>query len=482
MRLPSLKGGCAIFAFFAAIAIPALAQTFHTVALFDGTNGNTPSGPAVQAPDGNFYGTTDDGGANAAGNIFKIGGDRLLNLYSFNFSDGLYPQTGLILSTDGNLYGTTLSGGTGAGRGGTVFKITPGGRLTTLYNFCTQRNCTDGLYPSGLVQSADGSFYGVTGGGGDNANGKCSQVGCGIVFRITSDGAITTLYNFCAKTSCADGYAPNAGLIQASDGKFYGTTGAGGANGLGTIFRITRSGVLTTIYSFCSQPKCSDGAQPESALIQAGDGDFYGTTYYGGTTNEGTVYRITQEGRLTTLHSFQVFDGAKPVAALVQGTNGSLYGTTEFGGMVTGNCSPDGCGTIYEISSSGKLRSLHSFDGFDGIAPASPLIQSTHGLFYGTTSAGGRYTYGTVFSLDMGLGPFVAFVRSYGKVGQTGGILGQGFTGTTSVSLNGTPADFTVVSDTFIKATVPPGATTGYVTVMTPSGTLTSNVPFRVLP
>ena len=137
---------------------------------------------------------------------------------------------------------------------------------------------------------------------------------------------------------------------------------------------------------------------------------------------------------------------------------------------------------MFKITPEGTLTTLHSFASTEADEPYGGLVQATNGTFYGTTVYGGSHDDGVIFSLSMGLGPFVAFVRDSGKVGQTGGILGQGFTGTSSVSLNGTPASFTVKSDTFITATVPPGATTGYVTVVTPSGTLTSNVPFRVLP
>jgi len=200
---------------------------------------------------------------------------------------------------------------------------------------------------------------------------------------------------------------------------------------------------------------------------------------------------MTPEGALTTLYSFcsqsRCADGANPVAGLVQGTDGNFYGTTIVGG--TGPCPgmlTPGCGTVFRITPQGALTTVHSFEGTDGTAPAGGLMQATSGLFYGTASMGGlndcAFGCGTLFSIDMGLGPFVTFVQAAGKVGRTGGILGQGFTGTTSVSLNGIPASFTVVSDTFIKAAVPAGATTGYVTVNTPSGPLTSNVPFRVIP
>jgi hypothetical protein len=188
---------------------------------------------------------------------------------------------------------------------------------------------------------------------------------------------------------------------------------------------------------------------------------------------------MTREGTLTTFYNLGATNGGTlPWATLIQATDGKLYGSAEW---------PGTDGDVFTVSKNGEVTTLSGFSQTEGNIVFGPLVQATSGIFYGTTFGGGgnacSYLYGcgTVYSLDMGLGPFVAFVRSTGKVGQTGGILGQGFTGTTSVSFNGIPASFTVVSDTFLKATVPQGATTGYVTVTTPSGTLTSNVVFHVL-
>ena len=211
------------------------------------------------------------------------------------------------------------------------------------------------------------------------------------------------------------------------------------------MFKITPTGKLTTLYTFCAQAGCADGSYP-LGLIQATDGNFYGVTYYGANgntglfTGAGTLYKITPSGTLTTLYRFcaqaNCTDGSNPYAALLQATNGTFYGTTVYGGTNSSACPP---------------------------------------LFsYGPC--------GTVFSLSTGLSPFVSLPLDSGQVGGTGAILGQGFTGTTGVFLNGTPASFTIVSDTFIRTTVPSGATSGFVTVNTPSGTLTSNVPFRVRP
>jgi uncharacterized repeat protein (TIGR03803 family) len=199
------------------------------------------------------------------------------------------------------------------------------------------------------------------------------------------------------------------------------------------------------------------------------------------------VFKIAPQGTLTTLYIFEGPDGGDLTTALVQATDGNFYGTTYAGGVYSSKCSLGGCGTVFQITPAGTLTTLHYFDVTDGGNPGG-LLQFTNGSFYGGTAAGGDPACnvdpngcGTLFSLS-GLGPFVTFVRGAGRVGQAFGILGQGLTGTTSVLLNGTPASLTVVSDTFIKAKVPTGATTGYVTVTTPSGTLTSNVPFHVIP
>ena len=174
----------------------------------------------------------------------------------------------------------------------------PAQTLTTLYSFCSQGGCTDGDYPrAGLVQTTNGDLYGTTAAGGANRLG-------GTVFKITPGGTLTTLYSFCSQTNCTDGSNSFAGLVQAANGDLYGTTGDGGANGYGAVFKITPSGTLTTLYSFCSQTNCTDGAGPEAGLVQAANGDLYGTTYSGGNNYNGTVFKITPTGTLTTLYRF----------------------------------------------------------------------------------------------------------------------------------------------------------------------------------
>src|ERR1017187_3111968 len=246
-------------------------QGLTTLLGFNGADGALPLAGLVQATNGNFYGTAQIGGANGYGTVFKISPTgTLTTLHSFcsqsGCTDGEYPAAGLVQANNGDLYGTTVYGG--ANNDGTVFKITPSGTLTTLYSFCSQSGCTDGQYPyAGLNQAANGDFYGTTVCGGANAGTFCA--GAGTVFKITPSGALTTLYSFCSQSGCTDGYGP-AGLVQATNGDLYGTTGYGGTNSKGgTVFKITPSGALTTLYSFCSQSGCTDGNGPVAGLVQA---------------------------------------------------------------------------------------------------------------------------------------------------------------------------------------------------------------------
>ena len=392
-----------IVVFSTTATISSLAQTLTTLVSFDGTNGANPSAAVVQGTDGNFYGTTIGGGvtnppcyADGCGTVFKITPTgSLTTLYSFctlpNCADGAMPWAGLVQATDGNFYGTTRY--TGANGGGTIFKITPGGTLTTLYSFCTLTGC-NGYSPSAaLVQATDGNFYGTTTSGGTN--------GWGTIFKITPNGTLTTLHTFCARGyPCVDGGETYAGLVQATDGNLDGVTTLGGANTWGMIFKITLGGTFTTLYSFCLQPVCTDGSQPFAALVEATDGNFYGTTSSGGANSYGTVFKVTPGGTLTTLHSFNVSEGYS-VAALVEATDGNFYGTTANGG--TSNNCVDGCGTIFRITPTGTLSTLHSFDGSDGELPVGALAQAIDGNFYGTAKFGGAGSDGTVFSISVGL-------------------------------------------------------------------------------
>jgi uncharacterized repeat protein (TIGR03803 family) len=464
-----VKRACALLVLSAAAAATSPAQTFTTLVNFDGYNGFQPEfGSLIQGPDGNLYGTTPVGGANQYGTIFQLTpSGTVTTLYGFDFTDG-YGPTGLVLAKDGEFYGTTTAGGLNGN--GTFFRFS-GGVLTVLYNL----KVTDGADNYGsLIQGTDGSFYGITTNGGAD--------GYGTAFKITlaKQTTFTTLHAF----ELTDGAFPFGGLVQGTDGNFYGTTFEGGADGFcdngsnrgcGTIFRITPAGVLTTLHEF----RINDGASPYAGLIQASDGNFYGTTANGGANGDyGTVFRMTPAGKLTTLYSFGSTGGNYPRGPLMQGTDGNFYGTTAGVFNVCG----DSCGSVFEITPQGVMTPLHLFDYTDGAYSVAGLVQATNGTFYGTTSAGGADKAGTVFSEAVGLGPFVEMLPTSGSVGSRVWILGTNLTGTTSVTFNGTAAVFTIRSNTEIVATVPAGAITGPVEVVTPGGTLTSSVPFRVRP
>jgi uncharacterized repeat protein (TIGR03803 family) len=317
-------------------------------------------------------------------------------LYSFTGGDdGAAPVAGLVQGSDGNFYGTTENGGTNDS--GTVFQISASGVLT---NLCSFSGGTNGADPeAGLVEARDGNLYGTTSEGG--ATGTLSG-GYGTVFQINPDGTLSNLYSFTLGTY---GAFPQAGLAPGTDGYYYGTTYAGGAydfnsQGFGTVFQISTGGALTSLYSFTGG---NDGSNPDAGLVQGSDGNFYGTTEAGGTNEVGTVFQISTGGTLTSLYSFiGTNDGANPEAGLALGSDGYFYGTTEAGGAYTDQ-NGEGYGTVFKISTNGTLTSLYSFTGGnDGAYPYAGLVQGSDGSFYGTTEGGGQGGAGTVFRLTVG--------------------------------------------------------------------------------
>jgi uncharacterized repeat protein (TIGR03803 family) len=239
-----------------------------------------------------------------------------------------------------------------------------------------------------LVQGSDGNFYGTASGGG--------IYGLGTVFQITPAGVLTVIYSF---TGGSDGATPRGALVQGANGNFYGTAEYGGTNGDGTIFEITPAGVLTPLYNFTGQP---DGATPLADSVQGADGNYYGTTAYGGASGNGTVFRITPSGAYTKLYSFKgKTDGSGPLAPLVQGMDGAFYGTTYGGGNTSLN-DGYGYGAIFSISANGVLTPLYAFtDGDDGAQPYSALVQGIDGNFYGTAIRG-TTGYGAIFQITPG--------------------------------------------------------------------------------
>jgi uncharacterized repeat protein (TIGR03803 family) len=447
------------------VSMTASSQTYKVLYKFQ-NNGIDPLYPGwtglfAQGRDGNLYSTSQSGGK-GYGTVFQLTpAGKMTVLRSFKSSDGTHPSSGLTLGTDGSLYGTLTGGGTT--NGGRVFKITTSGAFKVLHSF----GGTEGSQPKAPpIQGTDGNFYGTT------LYGKGGRSGSGMVYKMTPQGKLTVLYQF----DFTHGGGP-IGLIQGTDGDFYGTAEVGGTGKLGVVFKITSRGKLTVLYNFDG----TKGQYPIGPIIQASDGNFYGTTQRGGTDNVGVIYKMTPSGALTTIFNFLIKDVgyATPLAGLVQGTDGKFYGGTYGGGTATY------FGVLFQVTSKGKFTRLYDFKHppTTGAHADVSLFQHTNGTFYSDTYEGG-IGYGVLYSLGMKLGPFVSFVGplSSGKVGKTIQILGQGFTGATNVSFNGVSTTFSVVSDTYLTATVPDGATNGLVTVKTPGGALTSNKVFRVTP
>jgi uncharacterized repeat protein (TIGR03803 family) len=443
-------------------------QTFSVLYNFGSKSGDpyAPYFPGIvaQGRDGNLYSTASEGGADGYGAVFKITPTGKLGvLYSFDGATGFYPNSGLTLGRDGNFYGTTEVGNTNSG---TIFKITPRGNFTVLYTFT---NGIDGAFPAAPpIQATDGNFYGTT--CGDICNGGSSY---GTVYKITPAGNFTPLYQF----DGTHGTGSIAPLVQGTDGNFYGTGG-------GIVFKITPAGKLTVLHNF-------DGTTgfPFAPLVQGTDGNFYGTTEIGGTRGYGVIFKITPAGKLTVLHNINgTTDGGNPSAGLVQATDGNFYGANENFGAASSGC-PNGCGTLFKITPKGSYTILYNFDGTTGSSPFTTPFQHTNGAVYGDTDAGGTGNVGpcspgvcgVFYSLKNSLKPFISMLPNSGKAGKTIEFLGQGFTGTTAVSFNGTAASFTVKSSTYLTAMVPRGATTGFVTVTTPRRKLTSNKKFLVV-
>jgi uncharacterized repeat protein (TIGR03803 family) len=396
------------FPLLSCLVVPAAvhAQTLTTLHSFgNGTDGQLPITQLLQAKvhrpvqhsNGNFYGTTPQGGVYGAGTVYQLtpqGAET--TLYSFcsigggACTDGASPLASLVVGSDGNLYGTTYVGG--ANNLGTIFKITTTGALTTLYSF----SGPDGANPEGaLVQGSDGNLYGTTYSGGANNDGT--------VFKISCGGALITLHSF----NGSDGLNPLGDLLKAKDGNFNGATFSDSANTGGTVFEISPAGTFSTLYTFCSATNCTDGQNPLVPLVQDSGGDIYGATANGGANGSGTLFVIEESGlrETTTVYNFcsqaNCTDGANPVAGPLLASDGNLYGTTLLGGNSTGS------GTVFEVSTKGILSTVYDFCSVggssctDGATPEGALIQGTNGTFYGTTAFGGTYNLGTAFSISL---------------------------------------------------------------------------------
>jgi len=271
------------------------------------TDGASPSAGLIQDVAGNLYGVTQGGGASADGTVFKVdtAGNETV-LYSFcsvsNCRDGANPAAGLIQDAAGNFYGTTEFGGANNNTDcyylgcGTVFKLDTAGNETVLYSFCSVSKCRDGVWPvASLIQDAAGNLYGTTWLGGAGNSQSCYGGGCGTAFKLDSTGNETTLYAFCSVSNCTDGLWPVAGLIQDAAGNLYGTTQYGGTTGGGTVFKVDTAGNETVLYSFCVASACADGVWPLAGLVQDAAGNLYGTTDEGGAKDSGVVFQLQSQ-------------------------------------------------------------------------------------------------------------------------------------------------------------------------------------------
>ena len=409
------------FVFCAATALNSPAQTLTVLHNFAGPDGGNPTVGLVLATDGNFYGTTSTGGNNGtnAGTAFRITtSGTLTTLYNFcqqqYCGDGAQPMQ-IIQGRDGNFYGVTISGANGE-TGGVIFKLTPSGSESVPAKFCNPTyGCGSGpqvgSHPTSLMQANDGNFYGVTSDAGLYSTGGLWQL-------VANGGAFTSLYIF----SSTYGVNPSVTLVQGADGQLYGVAYYGGnglpdcASSCGTVFKLTLSGNPTLLHSFCLQTNCTDGAEPTAALVRGSDGNFYGTTSAGGANYAGVIFKVTPNGTYTILHSFAAAgEGNSVVAPMIQASDGNFYGTSNGGGA-------HGLGTIFEISPSGDFTTLYNFQGSDGANPQGALVEDGSGIFYGTTYAGGANNYGTVFKFQVPATLTVSVVGD-GTVASTDGFI-----------------------------------------------------------
>lgn len=364
----------------------------------DQEDGFCPLTELLEASDGYIYGVA-GGGIHLVGVFYRFDTNGFLTvLYSFRRDSlGFAPKVKPIQASDGYFYGTTEIGGPrfvpvqdGHLGDGTIFRMSVDGERTVLHAFSGK----DGSCPSTLVQAKDGCLYGTTRIGGlytspSRPDGFDYSGGCGTIFRLGPDNVLTTLHHF----SGLDGNTPLSGLVEASNGRLYGTSG-GGPYRWGIIFQLESSGCPTTLHAFTDR---SDGRDLISGLIEATDGHLYGVTYRGGVTSSGrrgygTIFRMTLEGTLTTLYTFNGQDGAGP-SRLAQAKNGCLYGTTQNGGTKDK-------GTVFEITLDGSLTTLRNFSGKNGVIPYAGLTATKDGHLYGTTNMGGLKNKGTIFRVS----------------------------------------------------------------------------------
>jgi uncharacterized repeat protein (TIGR03803 family) len=434
----------------------------------------------VQASDGNFYvsatASNDGSTQSAGGTILKLtpsGSATLLFTFKPNLQ-GDYPNGSLptisVEGMDGALYGVTSAGG--LQDSGVVFKIGKTGNFTLLHRFCSLANCADGSGPRELILASDGNLYGVTLGGGSSSVTCAVTGGCGTIFRLTTSGTLTTLHVLEAN----EGRMP-LGMIQATDGNFYGATsqGFGGTRSFGTVFKFTSNGIYTIFHNITYPQK------PITSIVQTSSGDFYGATAVLGSQDPKLIFRLTTKGDFADILQFTKDRGEPSLSNFIQATDGNLWGAASSGGM-------SGAGTVFTFTSAGVFLQAVSFGGPNGVSP-SYIMQAADGKIYGTTNLGGseppgKFGVGTVFSLDAALHapiPSIAgFSPASGKPMSQIILRGNHFVGTSVVTIHGVKASFSVLNTNFISVTVPRGATSGFIQTTNPGGIAESASEFVV--
>jgi uncharacterized repeat protein (TIGR03803 family) len=480
------------------LAVTARAQSSGTIdqlfafTCIGGASGETcPQGGRpdliIQAADGNFYGAaqvSDEGVSDPqGGTLFKLTpAGKFTRLFTFTqgtsgFQNGNGPASGFVEANDGFLYGLTISGG--KQNDGVLFRISKTGTdFKVLHDFCSSANCADGTTPNGLLLGQDGNLYGTTQGGGSSVS-PCPSSGCGTIFRFEpTTGAFTVLHRL---TDAADGLEPS-GMIQATNGNFYGVTDGlprvtGGFNE--DIFQFTPAGEFTV------QFKSPNHDTPISGLTQGANGNLYGA-FENIPAGEINFFEISTDGTgFVAFAPFTSLVGMLSVPSLFVASDGNLWDTNFTDSTAT-------LGSVFSINpQNGAVLQTFAFDGANGDSPEAGLIQAADGTFLGTTTLGGTisggsngFADGTVWTLNAGLpapAPAIILLNSTsGSVGSTVLINGHNFISTTAVSFNGVSASFQVLNTQFVSATVPAGATTGPITVTNLGGTATSTQSFNV--
>ena len=408
LRLPLLA--ICVLGMFLIVAVARGGVVLTTLVSFTGTNGACPGASPfcglISGPDGNFYGTTSAGGSNNLGTVFQLtSGGVFTSLFSFNGTNGSVPYAALAPDNKGNLYGSTFLGG--ASNWGTLFLITTNGGFTNLSSFTGTNYPALGANPtSPLLPDGAGNFYSTAAYGGAYTNATPDGNGYGTVFKLAGDGTVTVLAFF----NNTNGARPTGGLVLGQDGNYYGTTTWGGQGiktfrGFGTVFKMSPDGTLTNLYLFSGN---GDGGQIYPGLVQGKDGCFYGGAFSGGSTY-GTLFKITTNGTFTVLHTFSFSDNGSPYGSLIIGSDGNLYGTT-FGAYA-------GHGSVFQLTPDGVFTNLVFFKVANGSHPDGVLVQGPDNNFYGTTSQGGANGFGTIFRLSVPLPPVIK------SIGQANGVV-----------------------------------------------------------